>query len=367
MRVEPFTIAVDDRVLEDLQVRLTRTRWPGAAPGEPWTQGTDLGWLQDLCAYWAAGYDWRIHERALNAHPQFVADLDGLWVHYVHVRRGGTPLILTHGWPSAFVEYLPLVDRLAGFDLVIPSLPGYGFSERPPTCTTRDVARLWHRLMRGLGYTRYAAGGTDFGSEVTTYMALDDPDPLVGIHLSNVDNQPTPTTPLTDAEQAFVAATERWDAVERGYSLVQGTRPQTLAVGLTDSPAGLAAWILEKWRQWADTGGDIDARFDRDFLLTLVTLYWVTGTIGTSIRDYADNRAAATAILPPGSYVRVPTAIANFHHNYADEGTRPREWAERLYHVTRFTDMPRGGHFAAVEEPDLLAADITAALAQRHR
>jgi pimeloyl-ACP methyl ester carboxylesterase len=358
VRVEPFSIEVDDAVLEDLRDRLARTRWPSAAPGAAWEQGTELGWLRGVSAYWANEFDWRSHERRLNSYPQFVADVDGVAVHFVHVQRGGVPLILTHGWPSAFVEYLPLIDRLDGFDLVIPSLPGYGFSDRPATCTTRDVAARWHTLMKGLGYTRYGAGGTDFGAAVTTYMALDEPAPLLGIHLSNLDNAPTPASQLTDAERRYLEAVDRWDSTERGYSFIQGTRPQTLAYGLTDSPVALAAWILEKWRMWADTGGDLDTVFDRDDLLTLVTVYWVTGTIGTSMRDYFDNRAAATATLPPDAYVAVPTAIANFHHNYADEGTVPREWAERAYHVTRFTDMPRGGHFAAIEAPDLLAADI---------
>jgi pimeloyl-ACP methyl ester carboxylesterase len=360
MRVEPFSIDVEQAVLDDLRSRLERTRWPSAAPGEPWAQGTDLAWLRGLVSYWADGFDWRAQERRLNAFEHFVADVDGVRVHFVHVRRGGVPLILTHGWPSAFVELLPLVHHLPDFDLVIPSLPGYGFSSRPPSCTTRDVAALWHTLMRGLGYERYGASGGDWGAAVTTYMALDQPEPLLGIHLSNLDNAPTPTTPLTSAERAFAAATEHWDATQRGYSFIQGTKPQTLAYGLTDSPAGLAAWILEKWRSWADTGGDIESRFDRDFLLTLVTLYWVTGTIGTSIRDYVDNRAAGTATLSPDDYVTVPTGIANFHTNHVSEGVLPREWAERIYNVSRFTGMPRGGHFAAAEEPDLLAADISA-------
>jgi len=359
VRVEPFSIQVEEHVLEDLRARLERTRWPSAAPGEPWAQGTDLAWLRSLVAYWSDGFDWRAQERAINRHEQFVADVDGVRVHFVHIRRGGIPLILTHGWPSAFVELLPLVDHLPGFDLVIPSLPGYGFSSRPDVLTTRDTAKLWHTLMRGLGYERYGAGGGDWGAAVTTYMALDQPEPLLGIHLSNLDNAPTATTPLTAAERAFVAATEHWDATQRGYSFIQGTKPQTLAYGLTDSPAGLAAWILEKWRSWADTGGDIDARLDRDFLLTLVTLYWVTDTIGTSIRDYIDNRAAGTAVLGPDDFVSVPTGIANFHHNFVGEGMLPREWAERAYDVRRFTNMPRGGHFAAAEEPDLLAADLT--------
>ncbi len=273
------------------------------------------------------------------------------------MRRGGTPLILTHGWPSAFTEYLPLIERLEGFDLVLPSLPGYGFSARPDTLTTRDTAKLWHALMRGLGYERYGAGGTDWGAQVTTYMALDDPTPLLGIHLSNLDTAPA-AEPETEAERAYVAATRRWDATERGYSTQQSTRPQTLAYGLTDSPAALAAWILEKWRAWADTGGDLEAAFERDFLLELVTLYWVTGTIGTSLRDYLDNYSAGTPTLH--ERVTVATGIANFHHNFAPEGKLPREWAERSFAVERFTDMPRGGHFAAVEAPDLLAEEIRA-------
>jgi pimeloyl-ACP methyl ester carboxylesterase len=359
MRVEPFVIDVEEPVLYDLRARLEHTRWPGPAPGAPWDQGTDLAWLQSLVEHWAEGFDWRARERALNAWPQFVADVDGVRVHFVHVRRGGVPLILTHGWPSAFTELLPLIDRLPAFDLVIPSLPGYGFSSRPPVCTTRDVASLWHALMQGLGYERYGAGGGDWGAAVTTYMALDAPERLLGIHLSNLDNAPTPTTSLSAAEQAFVAATEHWDATERGYSFEQGTKPQTLAYGLTDSPVALAAWLLEKWRSWADTGGDL-ARFDRDFLLELVTLYWVTNTIATANRDYFDNRAAGTALLGPDAYVTVPTAIANFHCNLVSEGVLPREWAERIYNVERFTKMRRGGHFAAAEEPALLAADIAA-------
>jgi len=355
--VEPFEIAVGDDVLADLQERLRRTRWPSAAPGAPWSQGTDLAYLQELCAYWADGFDWRERESRLNAHEHFLADVDGVHVHFVHVRRGGTPLIVTHGWPSAFTEYLPLVDRLEGFDLVIPSLPGYGFSARPDTLTIRDTAKLWHALMRGLGYERYGAGGTDWGAGVTAYMALDDPAPLLGIHLSNLDVWPV-AEPETQAEHAFAADTRRWNAVERGYSTQQSTRPQTLAYGLSDSPAGLAGWILEKWRAWSDSGGDLEAAFARDFLLELVTLYWVTGTIGTSLRDYIDNYTAGTPKLSQRLTVR--TGIANFHRSVADEGKLPREWAERIYPVERFTDMPRGGHFAAAEQPDLLADELRA-------
>jgi pimeloyl-ACP methyl ester carboxylesterase len=354
VRVEPFTIDVADAVLDDLRARLERTRWPGPAPGERWSQGADLADLQELVAYWRDGYDWRAAERELNAFPQFLAEVDGVRVHFVHVRRGGIPLIVTHGWPSAFTEALGLVDRLGGFDLVIPSLPGYGFSSRPDVCTTPGVAALWHALMRGLGYERYGAGGGDWGAAVTTYMALQAPERMLGIHLSGLDNAPEPKAPFTAAEREFMTVIGHWDATQRGYSTIQSTQPQTLAYGLTDSPAGLAAWIAEKWRSWADPGCPID----RDFLLTLVTLYWVTNTISTANRDYIDNYSAGTPRLD--EFVTVRTAIANFHHQRVDEGVLPREWAQRSYNVERFTDMPRGGHFAAAEAPDLLAADIRA-------
>jgi pimeloyl-ACP methyl ester carboxylesterase len=354
VNVEPFSIDVDEEVLDDLRTRLGRTRWPGAAPGEPWAQGTDLCYLRELVEYWRDGFDWRAAERALNAVPQFIADADGVRVHFVHVRRGGIPLVLTHGWPSAFTEAVALVERLPGFDLVIPSLPGYAFSSRPSVCTTPDVAALWHTLMQGLGYERYAAGGGDWGAAVTTYMALSQPGRMLGIHLSNLDNAPPPDEPLSEAERTFLAASARWDATQRGYSTIQSTQPQTLAYGLTDSPVGLAAWITEKWRSWADP----ECPIDRDFLLTLITLYWVTDTIVTANRDYIDNYSAATPRLD--AYVGVRTAIARFHRNQVSEGLLPREWAERLYNVERFTDMPRGGHFAAAEAPDLLAADIAA-------
>jgi pimeloyl-ACP methyl ester carboxylesterase len=368
--VEPYTIAVADEVLADLHARLRRTRWPEAAPGPAWGQGTDLAYLQDLVAYWADGFDWRARERELNELDHFHATVDGVRIHFVHVRGGGLPLILTHGWPSSFLELLALVPLLRDrFDLVIPSLPGYGFSERPARTgvTTRSTARLWHRLMRGLGYDRYGGHGSDWGAAVSTFMALDDPGPMIGLHLANLDNAPYTgpgSRPLTDAERAYVADFDRWLDEERAYGAIQSTRPQTLAYGLNDSPAALAAWILEKWRLWADTGGDLESRFSRDFLLTNVSLYWATSTIATSMRDYFDNRWSPEATIGPDDFVRVPTAISVFEHNFVPEGTMPREWAERLYDVRRFTPMPRGGHFPAAEEPELLAADIAAFFAE---
>ena len=376
-RAEPFRVGLSDDVLADLRSRIRRTRWPEAAPDAPWKQGTDLDYLRELLAYWADGFDWRAQERWLNSFRHCRAEIDGIGVHFVHeqARSGhGIPLILTSGWPSCFAEFLPLVPWLTdpsahgiggpGFDVVIPSLPGYGFSERPARTgvTSRYTAGLWHRLMRGLGYRRYGAHGSDFGSAVTTFMALDDPAPMLGIHLSNLDIAPYTgpgSRPLSEAERGYLAQFQRWREEDRGYGAIQSTRPQTVGYGLNDSPAGLAAWVLEKWRAWADSSGDLEATFSRDFLLTIVTLYWATQTITSSMRDYADNRWV-DAELGPGDAVTVPTAVAVFAHQYVDDGNPPREWAERLYRIRRWTPMPRGGHFAAAEEPGLLSRDIAA-------
>jgi pimeloyl-ACP methyl ester carboxylesterase len=374
VKVEPFTVDVGEDVFDDLRARLARTRWPDPAPGEAWAQGTDIAYLRELLAYWADRFDWRARERELNAFEHFRAEVDGIEIHFVHARSrdgDGIPLILTHGWPSAFVELLSLVPLLTdppdgpSFDLVIPSLPGYGFSARPARTgvTSRFTAGLWHRLMRGLGYERYGAHGGDFGASVSTFMALDDPQPMIGVHLANLDNKPY-TGPgsreLTDAERAYQADFTRWLYDEHAYADVQATKPQTLAYALTDSPAGLAAWIVEKWRAWADTSGDVDGRFGRDLLLTVVTLYWVNATIATSLRDYYDERHGADMAIGADDFVAVPTGFAVFYANLISEGVPPREWVERLYDVRRYTPMPRGGHFAAAEEPELLARDIAA-------
>src|ERR1019366_5052355 len=268
--IESFRINVDDEVLSDLQRRIGETRWPPAAPGPAWAQGTDLAYLKNLLAYWREGFDWRAEERRINDFHQFRAVVDGVAIHFIHERAvhgPGIPLVLLHGWPSTFVELLPLVTLLTdpgrhgingpGFDVVIPSLPGYGFSERPERGNYRDIATL---------------------------MALDQPESLLGIHLSNLEISPhvdEALRPLSDAETMYLKHREHWDEAERGYAAVQSTKPQTLAYSLNDSPAGLAAWIVEKWRSWADSGGDLERRFPRDLLLTMLTIYWVTESITT--------------------------------------------------------------------------------------
>jgi pimeloyl-ACP methyl ester carboxylesterase len=375
---ERYSIHVEDRVLEDLRERLLKTRWPQTAPGLLWDQGTDLVYLRALVDYWADEFDWRAQERWLNGFDNYRVRIEGIPIHFVHhrARTGhGIPLILTHGWPSTFVELLPLLALLTdpmahgidgpAFDVVVPSLPGYGLSERPDRAVRyQDVAELWRALMRGLGYSRYGAGGGDFGSGVSSYMALQDPEALIGLHLTNLELSPYTgpgSRPLSGAEQDYLEQVRRWDETERGYTAIQSTKPQTLGYALNDSPAGLAAWVLEKWRSWSDSHGDLDGHFSRDLLLTTVTLYWVTETITSSMRDYFDNRRwQGEPRLGPGDFVRVPTAVAVFPHMFVPEGDMPREWAERLYAVRRWTRMERGGHFAPAEEPMLVARDICA-------
>lgn len=382
MHIQAFTITLAEQTLDDVRERLARTRWPNEVEGAGWEYGTNLAYLKELVDYWQHTFDWRAQEARLNAFPQFHADLDGIQIHFVHERAkqpDAIPLILINGWPSTFVELLPLVPLLTdpdahgmdgpAFDVVIPSLPGYGFSERPtrPGVTTRSTAGVFHRLMRGLGYEHYGAHGGDFGAAVVTFMALSDPTPLRGIHLSNLELAPYTgpgSRPLSEAEHAYLKQYEHWLEVDGGYKAIQSTKPQTLGYGLNDSPVGLAAWIIEKYRAWSDCGGDVERRFSKDDLLTHVMLYWATETITSSMRDYFENRWLA-APLGPQEVVTVPTAVAVFAHQFISDGTPPREWAERLYHICQWTEMPRGAHFAPTEEPELLARDLATFFATR--
>ena len=375
MHVQAFAINIPQTTLDDLRERLARTRWPDEVQRAAWDYGTNLGYLKELVDYWQHAFDWRAQEAMLNQYAQFRAELDGVHIHFVHERAkhsGGIPLILTNGWPSTFIELLPLVPLLTdpeahgidgpAFDVVIPSLPGYGSSERPKRqgVTTRYTAGLWHCLMRGLGYERYGAQGGDFGAAVATFMALDDPKPMLGIHLSNLEIPPYTgpgSRPLSEAEHAYLTQYQRWSEVDGGYKAIQSTKPQTLGYGLNDSPVGLAAWIVEKFRAWSDCNGDVERRFSKDELLTNIMVYWATETIMTSIRDYFDNRWFGVT-LGPDDFVHVPTAVAVFAHQFVSDGTPPREWAQRLYNVCQWTPMPSDGHFAPTEEPELLACDI---------
>jgi pimeloyl-ACP methyl ester carboxylesterase len=363
--VEPFAIDVPERVLEDLHERLARTRWPSEVEHAGWDYGTDLAYLQELCAYWRDEFDWRAQERKLNQLPQFTTEIDGQLLHFVHLRGRGPeplPIVLTHGWPSSFFEFTKLAPKLAdedldgsSFDVVIPSLPGFGFSAIPGhRFASATVPGLWVELMRRLGYERFAAHGGDLGGGITARLAQFHRDSVVGIHVTSVYGD-IGGEPPSAAERAYLLEQERWEREEGAYGAVQSTRPQSLSYGLTDSPAGLAGWLIEKHRSWSDCGGDLESVFTKDELLTNLTIYWATNTIGSSLRPYWDslNNPQRAPWIP----VEAPSAIAVFP---GDLDRPPREFAERWYDVRRWTEMPRGGHFAALEQPGLLADDIRA-------
>jgi pimeloyl-ACP methyl ester carboxylesterase len=375
MEIEAFIVDVPQATLDDLGARLARTRWPDEVEGAGWDYGTNLAYLQALVEYWRTRFDWREQERAMNAFPHFRANVNGLGVHFIHARGQGhrpLPLLVTHGWPSSFVEMLDLIPLLAdpaahggdpadAFDVVVPSVPGFGFSDRPVRrgMTRSRVAALWLQLMGGLGYDRFAAHGNDIGAVITSWMAFDAPDRLIAMH-TMMPGFPSPVVgadvrPLSEAEQAHAEVQARWEREEGGYNLIQETRPQTLAYGLHDSPAGLAAWILEKWRAWTDPADDVERHFSRDLLLANVTLYWVTGTANAANRSYYERARESRRIT---SRITIPTGVG-----LSTEAVQrtPRERAERAYaDIRRWTEFPRGGHFFAAEEPRLLAEELRA-------
>ncbi|WP_207400718.1 epoxide hydrolase family protein [Actinomadura roseirufa] len=360
-------LTVPDAEVEELRTRLSRTRWPTPLPVGAWEAGTDTGELRRLVHHWATDYDWRVHEAAINALPSHLADIDGTPVHYLRYegeRPGALPIVLTNGWPSSFLELTGLAERLAApsrfggdaadaFTVVVPSLPGFTLSPQRPSLAT-PTHELWHRLMRDeLGFRRYAAHGSDLGAGITARLAEAHPEALAGIHVLSVASPVSyDAASVTAEEREYLDAVAAWTAEEGGYQHEQSTRPLTLSYGLADSPVGLLAWLVEKYRAWSDCGGDLSSRFGDDFVLTQASLYWFTECISTSFRPYFEYGGGLTRRV---ERVDVPTAVALFP---ADLGRPPRSWAERTYNVTRYTRMPRGGHFAAHEEPALLAADL---------
>src|SRR5712691_434667 len=377
--VHPLHIAVSNEVIDDLRERLARTRWPDEIVGSAWDYGTELAYLQDLVIYWRDEYDWRVHERGLNELAHFRAEVGGLAIHFVHERGRGPdplPLLLTHGWPSSFLEMLKILSLLTdpaahggdpddSFDVVVPSLPGFGFSERPrvPGIASARTAELWAELMTDvLGYSRFAAHGGDIGSGVTTRLGQLFPERLAAIHLTTQVADAyvgAGAAPLTAAEREFLERLDAWEESEGGYSAIQRTKPQTLAFSLNDSPAGLAAWIVEKFRAWSDCGGDVESRFTRDELLTNLTLYWVTETAGSAARMYFEARRHSRP-LGLGDRVKVPTGVTLFPNEFAPETPPPREWVERSYDLRHYRTMPHGGHFPALEEPEALVDELRA-------
>ena len=369
--IHPFRIDIPQADLDDLRDKLARTRWPDQLPGAGWDYGIPLEYVQELAGYWRTGYDWRIHEQKLNAFPQFTTTIDGQRVHFLHVRSAepdALPLIITHGWPGSIVEFTGIIgpltdpaahggDRTDSFHLVVPSIPGFGFSgpTRDRGWNVRRIALAWDELMSRLGYGRYGAQGGDWGSTISRDLGLVVPDHLIGVHLNMLFPQaPDGVTVggLTDEEQERLQSLRRFRASGSGYGAIQSTRPQTLAYGLTDSPAGQLAWITEKFGEWTDNGLP-DEAVDRDQLLTNVTLYWLTATAGSSARLYYE--AAHSGSWGPPQPSTVPTGVAVFPREIAPP---IRRFAELSNNIVHWSEFDRGGHFAAMEQPGLLVGDV---------
>jgi microsomal epoxide hydrolase len=373
-RVAPFKIHVSDAVLTDLKERLERARFPDELEGANWAYGTNLAYLKQLVGYWRTTFDWREQERRLNRFEQFKTNIDGLDIHFIHRRSkqpNALPLLMTHGWPSTFTEFTKVIEPLTdpvghgggpedAFDVVVTSIPGYGFSDRPrqPGYGRVRDAEIFAKLMARLGYTRYGVQGGDIGAGISTSLATDDASHVAGLHLNACNGEPpdpaNPTAGVPPAELEKMREREAfWTDEERAYSHLQGTKPQTLGYALHDSPVALAAWIVEKYRAWCDCDGNPEKRFTKDELLTNITIYWVTETATSAARYYYETRHNPV----PNRRVEVPTGCASFPK---DLRFTPRLWLEKRYNLARFTIMPRGGHFAALEQPELFVDDVRA-------
>lgn len=378
--MRPFRVHVPQEDLDDLKRRIARTRWPEQPSGTGWERGVPLEYLRELADYWQTRYDWRAAERRMNRHPQFVTEIDGARVHFLHVRSpeaDATPLILTHGWPGSFVEFLdvigPLTDPAShggdpkdAFHLVIPSLPGYGFSG--PTGTTgwdvSRVARAWAELMARLGYTRYVAQGGDWGSVISLRLGLTAPDNVIGVHvnmLPTIPRDPAALADLDEEDRARLAFAEYFEQDGNGWRQIQSTRPQTLAYALTDSPVGQLAWIVEKFKEWTDSDKAPEDAVPRDHLLTNVTLYWLTATAGSSAHFYYESNHLDDVFMRTwgGPWpLAMPVGVAFFPRDVVRPVRRLAE--EIIPNLAHWTEFDRGGHFAALEQPQLFVDDVRA-------
>ena len=377
----PFIITVDPATLDDLNRRLAKTRWPDELDNADWKMGTSEAYLRELCSYWQQTFDWKKQEDYLNTFSHFKTTIDDVGIHFIHQKGKGKtslPLLLTHGWPDSFVRFLKLIPLLTeadengfSFDVVVPSIPGYGFSDIPTEegMNPKKIASLFADLMTTeLGYDKFIAHGGDWGGTITEQLALYHADDLLAIHLTDLPFHHTLEQPddASSAEKTFFEKIQQWQQTEGAYSMIQSTKPQTLAYGLTDSPAGLAAWIIEKFYVWSDNDGDLDKAFTKDELLTNLTIYWATKTINASVRLYYEAiQVIMAAKFNPlikfnpfdktGKKSKVKAGFALFPK---DIGIPPRELVERYFTVERWTELPAGGHFAAMEQPERLAAEI---------
>jgi pimeloyl-ACP methyl ester carboxylesterase len=369
--IQPFTVHIPQSVLDDLSDRLARTRWPDEVVGAGWDYGSNLAYMRELIDYWHNKFDWRVQEKAINQFAHFRAEIDGIGIHFIHERGKGEnpmPILLLHGWPSSFWQMLKIIPLLTdpashggeatdSFDVIVPDLVGYGFSDRSAEkgMSVFRIGDLFAQLITDvLGYERFAVRATDLGTGAAQQLGLFHSNSIIGLHLSGANPRASVSPPqnLSEAEKKFVADIQNFWTREGAYAMTHATKPQTLAYGLNDSPAGLAAWIVEKFRAWSDCNGDVEKRFTKDELLTNLTIYWATQTINSSCRLYYETMHIWQN---PGRRIELPTAMAMFPKDFIPQ---PREWTERQYNVQRWTPMPRGGHFPEWEEPEMLAEDI---------
>lgn len=377
MNLRDFKIDIPDDDIEDLMRRLRAARLPAALDAQTWDDGASLAFIRRLHDHWSNRFNWHEQQARLNRLPQYLASIDGLDIHFIHQPGKGPapmPLVLTHGWPGSFIEMervIPLLadpaahggDPVDAFHVVVPSLPGFGFSAPPqgPGVGARHVARLWRELMQGLGYERFGAQGGDIGASVSAWLARRFPEQIIGTHLNYIPGSYRPPLgpgqpPVTAREQTYLEAAAAWAGEHGAYAAQQGSKPQTLAYAMTDSPMGLAAWIVEKFRAWSDCGGDLERVFSMDELLANISLYWFGRMLDASFRIYKENRLQPLA-FEAGERVAPALGVAAFPRELP---TPPRSWVERVFDVRRWTEMPRGGHFAAMEQPQLLVDDIRA-------
>ena len=366
--MENFTIAISEKAINDLNLRLSQTRWPDEIKDSDWQYGANLSYVKELCAYWEDEYDWRKQEANLNLLHHFRTEIDGLGIHFLYEKGKGEksiPLLLIHGWPDSFLRFQKIIPLLTqadsdgfSFDLVIPSIPGFGFSDRPDLqgMNAEKIADIFSKLMIDLGYSEFAIQGGDWGSSISEKLAQFHKSQILGVHLTDIPYThlfDIPSEELTKEEEEYLEAGKKWQMENGAYAMIQATKPQTLSYGLNDSPAGLAAWIIEKFQQWSDNNGNPEEQFTKDELLTNISLYWFTQTGGSAARIYYEN--LHTSSESSKEKLETPTAVAIFPKDLI---TSPRAFGERIFNIKSWNIMPRGGHFAAMEEPDLLADDI---------
>lgn len=368
LNTRPFKVNIPEGAIQELKKRLKKTRWPDQIPGIGWQQGTNLAYLKELCNYWETGYSWRKQEEAINAYPNYLTEIDGYQIHFIHIKGKGkksVPLIMTHGWPGSFLEMMRVIplltqDKDFSFDLVVPSIIGFGFSGKPVRqgCNYKVIAELWYKLMLGLGYDRFGAQGGDIGSNVSSWLALRHPDHVAGLHLNFIPSTykayQDPGKPLLPEIVTYEKKFKEWADTEGAYQKVQSTKPQNLAYGLNDSPAGLAGWMVEKLYSWSDNQGNVESALSKDIMLGDISLYWLTQTMPSAMHIYAEN-AKVPLQFTKDDYIKVPVAFAKFAKELP---TPPRFYVEKGYNIQRWTEFPEGGHFAALEQPELLSRDI---------